>query len=211
MTQENLTAFHSTHFSHAPLPSNFFVSAPEVVDIEEEDDGLGYYEDGMKRTLTDEQITMFRHSEIQQLLRQRRLQRERDADDDDNIDDMSQSATSAQVHQPTNQKRSQSASKGSIKRNWEQFVEQSDTNPDKFTHRRLARELDEQKAASVDLLYGDDDDSTAPKTTNTSHLAAPRNGPSPQKSSAPAQSQSQSTKQAFHWPVLGDATRMTDG
>jgi hypothetical protein len=33
---------------------------------------LGYYADGVKRTLTDEQIAMFRHSEIQTLLRERR-------------------------------------------------------------------------------------------------------------------------------------------
>lgn len=43
---------------------------------EEEDDGLGYYPDGTKRTLTDEQIAMFRHSEIQAILRKRRLLRE---------------------------------------------------------------------------------------------------------------------------------------
>jgi hypothetical protein len=36
------------------------------------DDGLGYYDDGAKRTLTDEQIAMFRHSEIHKILLQRR-------------------------------------------------------------------------------------------------------------------------------------------
>ena len=51
---------------------------PEVAEeyYGEEDDGLGYYPDGTKRTLTDEQIAMFRHSEIQAILRQRRLQKE---------------------------------------------------------------------------------------------------------------------------------------
>ncbi|EXV02042.1 DUF3807 domain protein [Metarhizium robertsii] len=34
------------------------------------DDGLGYYEDGVKRTLTDEQIEIFRHSELRDLERQ---------------------------------------------------------------------------------------------------------------------------------------------
>lgn len=43
---------------------------------DEADDGLGYYPDGTKRTLTDEQIAMFRHSEIQAILRKRRLQKE---------------------------------------------------------------------------------------------------------------------------------------
>ena len=43
---------------------------------EEEDDGLGYYADGTKRILTDEQIAMFRHSEIHAILRKRRTRRE---------------------------------------------------------------------------------------------------------------------------------------
>jgi hypothetical protein len=34
---------------------------------------LGYYADGVKRTLTDEQIRIFRHSEIHALLRERQL------------------------------------------------------------------------------------------------------------------------------------------
>lgn len=42
----------------------------------ENDDRLGYYPDGVKRTLTDEQIAMFRHSEIYAIVRQRQLQRE---------------------------------------------------------------------------------------------------------------------------------------
>jgi hypothetical protein len=40
---------------------------------EDDDDKLGWYHDGVKRTLTDEQVAMFRHSEIQRLLQQRRL------------------------------------------------------------------------------------------------------------------------------------------
>ncbi len=47
----------------------------------EEDDGLGYYPDGVKRTLTDEQVAMFRHSEIYSLIRKRQIQKENhDAD-----------------------------------------------------------------------------------------------------------------------------------
>lgn len=34
-----------------------------------EEDDLGYYEDGVKRTLTDEQIEIFRHSELRELER----------------------------------------------------------------------------------------------------------------------------------------------
>jgi hypothetical protein len=43
----------------------------QTVDLEEwyEEDDLGHYEDGVKRTLTDEQIEMFRHSELHELRR----------------------------------------------------------------------------------------------------------------------------------------------
>lgn len=40
-----------------------------------EENELGYYDDGVKRTLTDEQIEMFRHSEIQQLMREGKMTR----------------------------------------------------------------------------------------------------------------------------------------
>ena len=45
------------------------------------DDGLGYYSDGVKRTLTDEQVAMFRHSEIYAIQRARQVAKENgDAD-----------------------------------------------------------------------------------------------------------------------------------
>jgi hypothetical protein len=40
---------------------------------DDDDKKLGWYHDGAKRTLTDEQIAMFRHSEIHRLLQQRKL------------------------------------------------------------------------------------------------------------------------------------------
>lgn len=46
--------------------------AEEYAEGVDEDDGLGYYDDGVKRTLTDAQIAIFRHSEIQSLLREQR-------------------------------------------------------------------------------------------------------------------------------------------
>ena len=54
---------------------------PEAEDLS--DDGLGWYSDGVKRTLTDEQIAMFRHTEFEQLMRKQRLQAEDDDEDDD--------------------------------------------------------------------------------------------------------------------------------
>lgn len=41
-----------------------------------EQEDLGYYPDGVKRTLTDEQIRIFRHSEIHALLRERQLKQD---------------------------------------------------------------------------------------------------------------------------------------
>jgi hypothetical protein len=78
--QDDLRVFHATHFPHAPAPEYILHGVEPEAELAEEyyeeDDGLGYYPDGSKRTLTDEQIAMFRHSEIHAILRQRRLRRE---------------------------------------------------------------------------------------------------------------------------------------
>ena len=76
-----MSAFHATHFSTTSTAHFSYEFLGPVEQGEEyaeegyyeeaEDDGLGYYEDGVKRTLTDEQISIFRHSEIQALLRAR--------------------------------------------------------------------------------------------------------------------------------------------
>lgn len=44
---------------------------------------MGYYEDGVKRTLTDEQIRIFRHSEIHALLRERQRRREEEKEENE--------------------------------------------------------------------------------------------------------------------------------
>ena len=89
MTQQtqipHLMTFHAAHFPGQPLPKSVTTqgtaedatqSAQLVVPPS---DSLGYYEDGVKRTLTDEQIKLFRHSEIQRLLNERRAAREQEA------------------------------------------------------------------------------------------------------------------------------------
>ena len=55
---------------------------------EEEDDELGFYEDGVKRTLTDEQIEMFRHSETEQLVREGKMERQHQPTDQLNDDEL---------------------------------------------------------------------------------------------------------------------------
>ncbi|KAK5698303.1 hypothetical protein LTR97_007264 [Elasticomyces elasticus] len=73
-------AFQSSHFGDDTKPEVWFVDAQTALHFDappaSQEDDLGHYEDGTKRTLTDEQIAMFRNSEIQKLLRERRLRRE---------------------------------------------------------------------------------------------------------------------------------------
>lgn len=73
--QEDLQAFQVQHF-----PGHETVGAPaDKTEYEEDfgdDEDLGYYPDGVKRTLTDEQIRIFRHSEIHSLLRARQLEQD---------------------------------------------------------------------------------------------------------------------------------------
>jgi hypothetical protein len=78
-SQDDLRLFHAAHFPNAPLPESYLHGTPAEPAEEEhvyEDEGLGYYSDGVERTLTDEQIAMFRHTEIQTILRERRRRRE---------------------------------------------------------------------------------------------------------------------------------------
>lgn len=70
-----MLAFHATHFggtSTEHFAQQFLGPVENTYEQGVEDDGLGYYPDGVKRTLTDEQIAIFRHSEIQTILRKRR-------------------------------------------------------------------------------------------------------------------------------------------
>ncbi|KAF2622694.1 hypothetical protein BU25DRAFT_425415 [Macroventuria anomochaeta] len=79
VTVDDLRDFHAKHLPHAPEPEHIFHGVEnELAEecYEEEEGGLGYYEDGTPRTLTDEQIAMFRHSEIQAIIRKRRQQRD---------------------------------------------------------------------------------------------------------------------------------------
>jgi Protein of unknown function (DUF3807) len=79
---QKLSLFHQNHFpgQQVPdIPSSEFqeevlevAEDPEVAEDVEDEIDLGFYGDGVRRTLTDEQIKMFRHSEIQRLLRGRR-------------------------------------------------------------------------------------------------------------------------------------------
>nr|XP_036587378.1 uncharacterized protein CTRU02_02293 [Colletotrichum truncatum]KAF6798320.1 hypothetical protein CTRU02_02293 [Colletotrichum truncatum] len=125
ITHDELMLFFDSHLSDAALQTfntDFFSPEKhassvnvepfhqEVDDFyEDEDDGLGYYPDGVKRTLTDEQIAMFRHSEMESLRKEQEKAAERRASaqqkleagevgDDDNLRD------NLSAHQPAKTK-----------------------------------------------------------------------------------------------------------
>ncbi|KAL9118816.1 MAG: hypothetical protein Q9187_004630 [Circinaria calcarea] len=91
VTEEDLLAFHAWRYGrlYSPRPpaldDHGNLAHPE--DTTEDDDGLGWYPDGVKRTLTDEQIAMFRHSEIQAVLRAKRHRREMKSSDSEATSD----------------------------------------------------------------------------------------------------------------------------
>ncbi|GCB24890.1 hypothetical protein AAWM_07775 [Aspergillus awamori] len=100
ITIEDLHAFQAKHF-----PGSLIVQTPQPQAVTntnlpeeytshdyeeqydwneeyEEDEDLGYYPDGVKRTLTDEQIRIFRHSEIHALRREKELREEEEEEAD---------------------------------------------------------------------------------------------------------------------------------
>lgn len=74
-----LAQFHESHFtgqqsppiSHPTLGFALTNALHGLQNTAPQDDALGHYEDGVKRTLTDDQIAIFRHTEIQELLNDR--------------------------------------------------------------------------------------------------------------------------------------------
>ncbi|KAJ3580294.1 hypothetical protein NPX13_g264 [Xylaria arbuscula] len=108
----DIESFHSTHFSNDAI--NIFHSQflrPDSLpdchvedyyyeEEEEEDDGLGYYPDGVKRTLTDEQIAIFRHSELEALRRAERTTSKQQATHDE--ESAIEPSSKDPVHTPMN-------------------------------------------------------------------------------------------------------------
>ena len=74
-----LRKFHALHFTNKPVPDistdDALPADAQTYTLPDEND-LGYYADGVRRTLTTGQIKMFRHSEIQRLLLERQQTRE---------------------------------------------------------------------------------------------------------------------------------------
>jgi hypothetical protein len=79
ISQDELLSFFASHFSDNAVskfgqnflnPTSAHISDVPTGHEAYEEDELGYYDDGVKRTLTDEQIEIFRHSELEALRRE---------------------------------------------------------------------------------------------------------------------------------------------
>lgn len=168
ITEDDLRDFHSKHFASAPLQAVFIPENEVLTAIKGDSDTLGYYDDGVKRTLTNDQVAMFRHSETQAILREIRQEREprtslvessitKDGNPlglEDNVIERSRLLwVDASVTGRRNKKQ-----KRVHKNNWEERKKVfnspwRDTN-DEWTPRRQARELDDNKDIVVNLDYG---------------------------------------------------------
>lgn len=147
-----MTAFHAKHFS----PSGDVFQCPTPGEAEE-DDGLGFYPDGVKRTLTDEQIAMFRHSEIQKLLleRQRREEAEQEELEEAQTVESTAAHNSAEHNKQSENLLGQTESPAETQSNppSRKKRKRDNNNKNRRTHRRIAREQDEVSSVNPELEY----------------------------------------------------------
>lgn len=137
---------------------------------------------------------MFRHTEVQTLLRERQLAQ--DSSDADKrmrghgaptSEEDSRNTAAMKSSKPTKQSQQSTVHESSdqTKRKWDHFINDTEENTDFRTHRRMARELDELQQDSVDLAYGEEEvlapSSKKPKSDIWSKPIPPR----------------------FEWPALG--------
>ncbi|OAX79270.1 hypothetical protein ACJ72_06412 [Emergomyces africanus] len=90
--KQDLHEFGARHFLQSNDESEHSLMAPVTDDEHLNEDGLGYYPDGTKRTLTDQQIEIFRHSEIQKLQRAKRWKEMADRDQQADVECLADAA-----------------------------------------------------------------------------------------------------------------------
>lgn len=170
-------AFHAQNFGSTAAPTQTQLKGPSFLDegvqsSTPEEDDLGYYPDGNKRTLTDDQIAMFRHSEVYSILRERQVRKEnQEADGEDQSDDLGLKATvsleAGEEMEDTkghdNEDRKDSAEKqndaevpATKNKRKRHNADKGDRRGRQYTSRRLARELDSILAEDQVLDYGDE-------------------------------------------------------
>ncbi|KAL8658684.1 MAG: hypothetical protein Q9202_007482 [Teloschistes flavicans] len=222
VTPADLQDFHDRHFgpttrSVVPDQDGKKNWGEDEQRQEEEVDDLGYYPDGVKRTLTDEQIAMFRHSEISRLLRQRQLRRENGMFDEESSDP-SAALGSYSGSSPLRVQNNVNEGSGLIASGETEGTPMSSTKKRKMDHegwkkgrdtaptsRRRARELDDV-AGSVDVLdYGEesyaqaDEKATAGRTqVSYAELDEVENPTAIQEPSPP-----RTEGRKIWWPTLG--------
>lgn len=152
-----------------------FEAQPGTEEPEADDESLGYYEDGVKRTLTDEQIAMFRHSEIQALLRDRRLKAENndtsvEVKEDagksslmlaEEVEDLAEENEEEEYARFLEEERRQMERDVATIKEKRSAEDASSVQGRKVTHRRTARELDVNLATNSSLNYGEESSSLA--------------------------------------------------
>ena len=236
--QDDLYAFHTRVFGAVGAPVDLIRTAVKFNDDTsaenpggEELDDLGYYPDGVKRTLTDEQIAMFRHSEIYSIMRERQiLEENRQADgyelSDSHLQEGLEDAQTSSdknaetpAHQDTEHKGSkseQAAQKnisglssrttGSSKRK-RHSGDSVDSQRQGHSFRRTARELDSLLVDDQVLDYGDD-----PSSTFDSQGGVADGFPTDSSASASAETISSASRvirnpavegKKIWWPVVG--------
>ncbi|KAI9811356.1 MAG: hypothetical protein M1827_005516 [Pycnora praestabilis] len=188
ITEDDFHTFYVQHFS--PQSITHISTASTISEFENdlagEDDGLGYYPDGRKRTLTDEQIAIFRHSEIQALLREQRHARENKEPSEDGECDPGLAEAEAELGEvledseettvPKDDDGEQTGLVEDDEQEYEEFLrkEQAELQSSRSkkrkrkgakatkstesekTERRMAREEDDFKEEAGGLDYGDD-------------------------------------------------------
>ncbi|KXT15003.1 hypothetical protein AC579_7749 [Pseudocercospora musae] len=194
ISEDHLLRFQFAHFGDDTKPDNWFVSRQAALSFDD-DHALGYYEDGVKRTLTDEQIAMFRRTELWHM-KHRQEQRQEDAQgnatdahepepgraaseasqvsslEDEllayaTVKQLKSPSVELKLPQPSHASRSHSNS-GSRrgrpvqqnipydqrnKRKWEGYINDEHPIQGSLTHRRVARELDDQQTEPVEMDY----------------------------------------------------------
>lgn len=177
VTPNDLLAFRARIFNDVPVPET------SAQDLEDEDDDLGYYPDGVKRTLTDDQVAMFRHSEVYSLLRERQREKEKadaepgaEAKEDQSNKHLTSIAGDSEIprsledtiggdsddeeeyarflESEQRELRAQAAKKSKRKRYTAEGVDERGRPP---TARRIAREMDEVTMDNTVLDYGEEE------------------------------------------------------
>jgi len=239
LQQDDLYAFHARVFSSIDPPAHLvstrddlFNGATLDYNDRDENDDLGYYPDGNKRTLTDNQVAIFRDSEIYSILRERQVRREnREADGDERSESEISNTEAAEAPLPSDEEgevqsdnatsgnttavqsrkekmiwgSARTSSKNKRKRHRSDGGDRHDTEP---THRRLVRELDSVIADNQVLDYGDEPLATVEANTPQAEIVLEAAVSTAEEAMSEADASAQSRKQSVEgkkiwWPMLG--------